>query len=77
MGLIQKLTPGAMYQQELSFDLRRPSRVAGPKKKKVMKSLSHMVEFPTIERDCERNISCHISKQACHSHQRFAASKCE
>ena len=75
MGLIQNLTPGATYQQELSSDLRHPSRVAGQKKKKSW-SLSHMVEFPTMERDCERNISYHISKHMS-SHHCFGASKCE
>ena len=42
MGLIQKLTPEATYQQELSSDLRHPSRVAGQKKKKKSWKVSHI-----------------------------------
>ena len=74
MGLIQKLTPGAIYQQKLSPDLGCASQHRGTKIGHEM-SPKYWSNFWPRERTEKWNISCYVGKQGYHSHQRFQPSR--
>ena len=74
MGLIQKLTPGAIYQRKPSPDLGWASQHRGTKIGHEM-SPKYRSNFWPRERTGKWNISCYVSKQGRRSHQWFQPSR--